>query len=253
MLRRSRQRRQDERQAWESAAAGAASFNPQIVSATPQVFDTGAADVSVTLPARNVGDRLLLLLSRRSDSADAIGTPSGWTALDTSALTGSASGFTRAYYQDVTAGNVAAATADFTGGTSTLSVSLVWRLSGCDPSVAPVANGTVQSSSASTNDPGTLLGTTGGQSRRHLWFVYIGTHSQDTANGATPAVTVFPTSYGDTGTSTNTNATASLGCGQGWGSKVATSATDNPSAWTYCPTGTGRSLAINIAVRGVLS
>ncbi len=228
------------------------SFNPAIVSATAQLFNATAVDVTVTLPARNVGDRLLLLLNRSSASTDAIATASGWTPLDTSGLTGSASSFCRAYYQDVTAGNVGDATASFTGGTSTLSTSLVWRLSGCDLTVAPVANGTAQGSNTTTVNPGALTGPNAGAVQRNLWFAYVGTSTQDTALGLTPAVTVFPTGYGDTGTSTTTDATPSTGCGQGWGSKVATAGSDDPSAWTYCPTGTGRAFAINIAVRGVI-
>ncbi len=226
-------------------------FNPAVLSATPQVFEAAATSVTVTLPARAAGDRLVLCLTRRSVDTDAIGTPSGWTALSASGLTGSVSGFTRAYYQDVTAGNVAAATAVFTGGSNVLSASLVWRLSGCDPSVAPVANGTVQNSNASTNNPGALTGPNAGAVQRNLWLVYIGTHNQDIALGVNPAVTVFPATYGNTGTSTTHDATAAVGVGQGWGSKVATAGSDDPSAWTYCPTGTGRSLSVNIAVRGV--
>ncbi len=247
----------DQQRAWELTAgsgAGAVPFNPQIVSATPQIFNAAATTVSVTLPARNVGDRLLLLLNRKSSaSGDPIATASGWTALDTSAATGTASSFCRAYYRDVTAGNVATATADFTGGTSARSTSLVWRLSGCDLTVAPVANGTVQNTVGTTADPTALTGPNAGVSQRNLWFVYIGTNAQDSLNGATPAVTGFPAGYGDTGTSTNTDGAAtSNGVGQGWGSKVATAGSDDPSAWTYLPTNTGRAFAINIAVRGVL-
>lgn len=52
--------RASRRARWEMAAgaAVAASFNPIIAGATPQVFDVSAVSVSVTLPARNVGDRL---------------------------------------------------------------------------------------------------------------------------------------------------------------------------------------------------
>lgn len=238
------------RAARDSRKAG---FNPQIVaSPTAQIFNTAATSVSVTLPSRNVGDRLLLFLDRSSASTDAIATPSGWTALDTSTLTGTAASFCRAYYQDVTAGNVATATADFTGGTSTTSVSLVQRITGCDPSIAPVANGTLQNSNTTSVNPGSLTGPNAGVSQRNLWFVYLGTSAQDTALGATPVATVFPTGYSDTGTSTTTDASTTNGCGQGWGSKVATAGSDDPSTWTYCPTGTGRALAINVAVSGVI-
>ncbi len=231
---------------------GVSAFNPTIVSATPQIFNTAATTVSVTKPTRVVGDRLILLLNRSSASSDAITPDAAWTPLDTSALTGTASSFCRAYYQDVTAGNIAATTAEFAGGTSTLSTSLIWRLSGCDLTVAPVANGTAQGSNTTTVNPGALTGPNAGASQRNLWLVYVGTSAQDTTLGTTPAVTVFPTGYGDTGTSTTTDVTAASGCGQGWGSKVATAGSDDPSTWTYCPTGTGRALAVNIAVRGVI-
>jgi hypothetical protein len=259
MLSRSRQRQQDERQAWESAAGGdalagaPASFNPQIVSATSQDFNTAATTVTVTLPARNAGDRLVLCLNRSGTSADAIATPSGWTALDASSLTGTTASFARVYYQDVTAGNVGDASAGFTGGFSVLSNSLIWRLSGCDPAVAPVANGTLQDTNATTVDPGALTGPNAGAVQRNLWLAYVGTSQQDTTLGGTPAVTGFPSGYGDTGTSTTTSGVIASGCGQGWASKVATAGSDDPSAWTYCPAGTARALAITIAVRGVIT
>ena len=227
-------------------------FDPVALPAVPQVFNAASTDVVVALPGRDIGDRLELYLNRSSASTDLIATPSGWTALDTSAQTGTAASFCRAYYQDVTAGNVGAATADFTGGTSTTSVSLVRRLTGLDLTVAPVANGTVQNSNTTTVDPGALTGPNAGASQRNLWFAYVGTSTQDTALGATPAVTVFPAGYGDTGTSTTTDASTTNGCGQGWGSKVATAGSDNPSAWTYCPAGTGRAFAITVAHRGVI-
>ncbi len=228
-------------------------FNPQLQETTPQVFNTAATSVTVTLPARNVGDRLVLALTRKSSDTDPIATPSGWTALSASGLVGSASSFSRAYYQDVTAGNVGVTTAVFTGGTSALSCSLIWRVSGCDPTVAPVANGTVQNSNGvSTVNPGALTGPNSGASQRNLWLVYLGTAGQDSAGGATPAVTVFPTGYGNTGTSTTTNASVGNGCGQGWASKELVAGSDDPSAWTFCPTTSGcRALAINIALRGV--
>jgi hypothetical protein len=236
------------RRGWELAAGSAAGFNPAIASATAQIFNVASTSVSVALPATVAGDRLLLLLNRSSASTDAIATPSGWTALDTSTLTGTAASFCRAYYMD----NAAGTTADFTGGTSTLSTSLVWKLTGCDLTVAPVANGTVQNSNTTTVDPGALTGPNAGASQRNLWFAYVGTSTQDTTLGGTPAVTAFPTGYINTGTSTTTDVSTTNGCGQGWGSKVATAGSDDPSAWTYCPAGTGRALAINIAVRGVI-
>ncbi len=231
---------------------GAASFNPQFAGATPQVFNAADTSVAITLPARSVGDRLILMLTRSSANTDPIATPAGWTALSASGLTGTSSSFTRAYYQDVTAGNVGDTTATFTAGTSTLSTSLIWRLTGCDLSVAPVANATLVDTNLSTIDPAALTGPNAGAVQRNLWMAYVGTSAQDANGGGTPAVTVFPTGYGDTGTSTNNDAVRGNGCGQGWGSKVATAGSDDPSAWTYCPTGTNRALAIGIAVRGVL-
>ena len=245
----------DSQQVWEMNAGGAfapAPFNPQFGSVTPQIFNTAATTVSVTKPACVVSDRLVLYLNRSSASTDLITPDAAWTALDTSGLTGSASSFCRAYYQDVTAGNIGTATAEFAGGTSTLSTSLVVKYTGCDPSVAPVANGVAQGSNTTTVDPAALTGPNAGAVQRNLWFTYVGTSSQDTTLGATPAVTVFPTGYGDTGTSTTTDVSTTAGCGQGWGSKVATAGSDDPSAWTYCPTGTGRALAITVAVRGVI-
>lgn len=228
-------------------------FNPQFVSATPADYSaTSTADVSVTLPARDVGDRLILFLTRSTVNTDAIAAPSGWTPLDASSFTGTASSFTRAYYQDVTVANVGAATANFTGGDPSRSVSLVYRLSGCDPSVAPVANGTLVNVNTSTCDPDTLLGPNSGAAQRNLWIAYLGVSVQDSANGVTPVVTTWPTTYGNTGTTTTTTSTGANGCGQGWGSKVATVGSDNPSAWAYNPTATGRSLAINVAIRGVI-
>lgn len=229
-------------------------FNPQIAGATAQVFSTNSTQMSVTLPARNVGDRLLICLDRSSsDGGDALAPPSGVIALTTSGFTGSASCFSRAYYMDVTAGNVGDAAAVFTGGANTESASLIWRLTGCDLSVAPVANGNIQNANGvGTNDPAALTGPNGGASQRNLWFVYLGAAAQDTLSGATPAVTGFPAGYGDTGTSTTTDAGAvANGVGQGWGSKVAVAGSDNPSLWTYCPASLPRSFAINIAVRGV--
>jgi hypothetical protein len=228
-------------------------FNPQIASATSQVFSTPSTAVTVTRPACNIGDRLLLLLCRSSIETDPLGTPSGWTAINASGLTGTASSFCRAYFQDVDAGNVGDTTVPFTGGTSTESTSLIWRLTGCDLSVAPVANGTLQNSNGvSTVNPTALTGPNGGAVQRNLWFVYLGSATQDSLSGATPVVTGFPATYGNTGTSTTTDAAAvANGCGQGWGSKIATAGSDDPSAWTYCPAAGARALAINIAVRGV--
>ena len=247
----------DSQQVWEMNAgiSAPAAFNPTIVSATAAEYETAATSTVVTLPARNVGDRLLLLLNRSSSDGEAVATPSGWTALDTSSLTGTTSSFTRAYYQDVTSGNVGDTTATFVGASNVLAASLVWRLSGCDLTVAPVANGTRQNLTTETTvDPGALTGPNAGAVQRNLWFVYVGTAAQDTALGVTPVVTGFPATYGDTGTNTTHDATVALGSGQGWGSKVATAGSDNPSAWTYNPTNPtpNRALAINIAVRGVI-
>lgn len=229
-------------------------FDPQIASATAQVFSTAATSVTVTRPAVNVGDRLVVMLTRSSADSDPIAPPAGVTALDSSALTGTASSFTRAYYQDVTAANVADASIAFTGGTSTESVSLVWRLTGCDLTVAPVATGTLQNSNGVTTvNPGAASGPNGGASQRNIFLTYVGTATQDSLSGATPAVTVFPTGYTGTGTSTTTDAGAiANGCGQGWGSKIATAGSDDPSAWTYCPTPPGcRALAVTVVNRGV--
>lgn len=229
-------------------------YNPQIISATPQVFTTSATSVTITRPTCNIGDRLLVMLNRSSASSDAIATPSGLTALDTSSLTGTASSFCRAYYQDVTHLNIGDASFAFTGGTNTESTSLIWLVRGCDLSVAPVANGTAQGSNLQTVDPAALTGPNSGVSQRNLWFVYLGTAAQDALSGATPIVTSgFPAGYGNTGTSTTADAGANAnGCGQGWGSKVAVAGSDDPGAWTYCPNQVCRSFAINVAMRGVI-
>jgi hypothetical protein len=230
-------------------------FDPQIASFTAQVFTTPATTVSVTRPATNIGDRWLLFLNRSSASSDAIApTTAGWNALDTSGLTGSASNFCRAYYQDVdSAAKAAQTTVDFSGGTSTESTSLLVKLTGCDFSVAPVANGVAQGSNAQTVDPASLTGPNAGAVQRNIFIAYVGTAAQDSLNGATPVVTGFPAGYTNTGTSTTTDAAAnSNGCGQGWGSKIATAGSDDPSAWTYGPNQVCRAFAINIAVRGVI-
>ena len=115
-----------------------------------------------------------------------------------------------------------------------------------------MANGTVQNSNTTTVDPAALTGPNGGAVQRNLWLAYVGTSTQDTAGGGTPAVTGFPAGFGNTGTSTTTDASTTNGCGQGWASLVSTAGSIDPSAWTYCPAGTGRALAINISVRGAI-
>lgn len=226
-------------------------FNPQVASATPNVH-ASSDTVSVPLPTRAIGDRLVIGLNRSSASTDPIATPSGWIPLDSSGATGTAASFCRAYYQDVKIENVAATHAVFAGGTVTLSTSLVWHMTGCDPSIPPVANGTVQNSNTTTVDPATITGPNGGVSQENLFLVYIGTSTQDTALGATPAVTGFPAGYGDTGTTTTTDASTTNGCGQGWCSKRVVAGSDNPGVVTYCPTGTGRAFVIGIAIRAVV-
>jgi hypothetical protein len=229
-------------------------FNPTIFGATPQVFNSGSTSMTIVLPARNVGDRLIIAICRKSsDGGDAIAPPAGCTALSTSGLTGCASCFSRAYVLDVTNANVGDASALFSGGANVPSCSLVWRLTGCDLTVAPVANGTVQNSNGITTlDPAALTGPNSGASQRNLWLAYLAVSLEDSANGATPTVTGWPAGYGNTGTSTNTSASTTNGCGQGWASKIATAGSDDPSAWSFLPNFPGgRAFAINIAVRGV--
>lgn len=230
-----------------------APYNPQIEGATPQIFNAAATSVAMVLPARNLNDRLIAGIVRKSSDADLIAAPSGWNALNTSGFSGAASCFCRAYYVDVTAGNLADTLATFTGGSSAVSLTLIWRLSGCDLSVAPVANGTVQNSNGVTTvDPASLTGPNGGATQRNIFLSYLGTAGQDSANGATPVVSTWPTGYGNTGTSTTTQVSAGNGCGQGWCSKVAVAGSDNPSAYIYGLTAGGfRAFTFTVAVRGV--
>ena len=228
-------------------------FNPQPGSITSEIYNTASTSVSLVLPARRAGDRLIIFINRSSASSDAIATPASITALETSSLTGSASNFCRAYYHDVTKQNEGINTVTFTGGTSTLSTSLIIKITGSDLTIVPVANGVAQGSNTTTVDPASLTGPESGAIQRTIYIAYVGTSNQDVTLGTSPAVTVFPTGYTNTGTSTTTDVSASNGCGQGWGIKIVTSAgSDNPSAWTYCPTGTGRAFAINVAVKAVV-
>lgn len=230
-------------------------YVPELVSATSQVFDTEATSVTVTLPARAAGDRLILCLTRSSSSADAIATPSGWTAMASTLLSGTTAGtgnsFTRSYYQDVTAGNVADATAVFSGGDSVTSVAAVFRVRGHDPALVPVGLGERNNTGGQTSiNPSALTPAYG--ARRYLWIAYLGTSNQDTTLGGTPTVTGFPSGYGNTATQTTTQAAVASGCGQGYGTKASSAASDDPSAWTYCPAAPAgsRAFAMTIAVAG---
>lgn len=164
---------------------------------------------------------------------------------------GTGNSFTRSYYQDVTEGNVAATTAVFAGGDSVASVAAVFLVRGHDPSLAPVGLGERNNTGGQTSlDPSTLTPAYG--ARRYLWIAYLGTSNQDTAGGATPAVTGFPAGYGNTNTQTTTVAAVASGCGQGYGTKISAAASDDPSAWTYCPAAPAgnRAFAMTIAVAG---
>lgn len=221
-----------------------------IVSRTAAVYETEATSVAVTLPARVVGDRVILCLNRSSLEGDAIATPTGWTAI-TTGFTGTGNSFCRVYYQDVTAANVGDTTASFTGGTSSTSVSYIWLVRGALLAVAPVGAGTRANSVGSTTVDPDGITPYAGLVRNTAWLAYLGTNQQDTSLGATPAVTVFPSTYGNTGTNTTTHVTPASGCGQGYGDKISVAASDDPSAWTFMPTSvSGRGLAISVAVAG---
>lgn len=233
----------------------ALTYDPVIVSVTPQVFDTEATSVTVTLPARAVGDRMIICLTRSSSSADAIATPSGWTAMASTLLSGTTAGtgnsFTRSYFHDVTSGNLADTTAIFSGGDSVTSLSVVFLVRGHDPQLVPAGLGERNNTGGQTTiDPSTLTPAYG--LRRYLWIAYLGTSNQDTALGLTPAVTGFPSGYTGTATHTTTNAAVASGCGQGYGTKKSTASSDDPSAWTYCPAAPAgcRAFAMTIAVAG---
>jgi hypothetical protein len=227
----------------------------QIVSRTSQLFESASTSVSVTLPTRLVGDRMILLLNRSSSSADAIATPSGWTAMADTLFSGSVAGtdanFCRSYYRDVTAGSVGDSTADFTGGDSTLSTSFIWLLRGVDPSKAPVGNANRFNSNTAglqSVDPPLLTPAYGALT--YAWLAYLGVAMQDLTLGTSDSVTVFPSGYGNTGTETTHHVTAATGCAQGHGDKIAKAASDDPSAWSYNPNQGNRALSITIAVAG---
>jgi len=233
-------------------------WNPQIVSATPTDFNNNstnnptAGPWSIPLPTRAIGDRLIMVTNRRvGDGTDF--SCVGWTLIN-AGTNGSASSSVRAVYRDITAANVADANAVVTSTQSgSASQCLVWRLSGCDPSVAPVANGLTQNLTAvGTVNPPVLTGPNSGAVQRNLWLVYVGIGGQQDNNGTLPGVMGWPAGYGNIGTSSTTQSSGTTGVVQGWGSKVAVAGSDDPSTWTY-HTGIaqGRSCAINICNRGV--
>jgi hypothetical protein len=164
---------------------------------------------------------------------------------------GTGNSFTRSYYQDVTEGNVDATTAVFTGGDSVASVAAVFLVRGHDPALAPVGLGERNNTGGQTSlDPSAFSPVYG--TRRYLWIAYLGTSNQDTASGATPAVTGFPDGYSNTDTQTTTAAAVASGCGQGYGTKKSTASTEDPGAWTYGPAAPAgnRAFAMTIAVAG---
>jgi hypothetical protein len=237
-------------------------WNPQIVSATALDFNNNTAanptigPLTVPIPARSIGERMIVAINRRQAGGQDFQISAGWIAVNAAAMVGSSSNDVHVYYQDVDASNVGTANVVFTSTVNYPPTQCVfWRLSGCDPSVAPVANGTLQNTtSVGTVNPTALTGPNAGAVQRNLWLVYIGMGGQQDNNGTLPVIQAggWPAGYGSTGTSSTTVSSAANGVGQGWASKVAVAGSDDPSAWTY-QTGIvqGRSFAINVCNRGV--
>jgi hypothetical protein len=245
----------EEEAALWSCERPAPAYDPQIVSATATNFNNNtvnnptAGPWTIPLPARAIGDRLILLTNRRVGGGSDFNC-AGWTAIP-GASPGSASADTRALYRDITAANVGDANAVVTSSAGyPPSQCLIWRLSGCDPSVAPTGNGTTQNTvGVGTLNPAALTAPSTG---RNLWLTYIGIGGQQSTDGLSPVVTVWPATYGNTGWSSTNVGFAGNGVGQAWGSKVAVAGSDDPSSWTYHAGITqSRAFAITIAVRGV--
>jgi hypothetical protein len=221
----------------------------RVLSLTSQDFETNSATQTITLGTYNAED-MLVLFWNNSGAVSETSTVAGWTAI-TIPASGSASNYHQAFFKRMV-GNEGS-TVDIVQPIARAGNSLIVRVSGASTTVDPVGTQTfTNTTTATTLTPANLI--SGFGSVQTIFVQHLGTASQDTDLGVSPVVTGFPTGYTDTGTSTTHNAVAATGCGQGWAVKVATTASDAASAWTYNTTVDAavgsRASAIGVAIRG---